>query len=220
MPSSTSTVWVRIGGTASGRPARAAMPTAIIAPEISPPGRFAHKNSSPPALPIASVSSALRILSRLGIADAIDAGIRVTPPYGKSAPWGQMQPCDAAMRAITSPQKGEVIQSQQCRGKKTSDYFAAAPGLSPAALRHSERNFLRSLPCRPLASASLEHSSEAAVCGFSAFGALASALGAASLAAGAAAGAVVCADAEPISRSEATAAAVAREEIFIMGHLK
>ena len=40
MPSSTSTVWVRIGGTASGRPASAAMPTAIIAPEISPPGRL------------------------------------------------------------------------------------------------------------------------------------------------------------------------------------
>jgi hypothetical protein len=67
-------------------------------------------------------------LSRLGIADAIDAGIRVTPPYGKSATAGQMQPCDAAMHAITSLWKGEVIQSQQCRGKKTSDYFAAAPG--------------------------------------------------------------------------------------------
>ena len=46
IPSSTSTVWVRIGGSASGRPAIAAMPTAIIAPEISPPGRFAHRNSS------------------------------------------------------------------------------------------------------------------------------------------------------------------------------
>ena len=52
IPSSTSTVWVRIGGTASGRPASAAMPTAIIAPEISPPGRFAHRNSTPPAVPI------------------------------------------------------------------------------------------------------------------------------------------------------------------------
>src|SRR5471032_1426926 len=46
--------------------------------------------------------------------------------------------------------------------------------LSAADFLHSERNFLRSLPCRPLASASLEHSSEAAVCttgAFSAFGA-------------------------------------------------
>ena len=43
IPSSTSTVWVRIGGTVSGRPAMAAAPTATIAPEINPPGRFAHK---------------------------------------------------------------------------------------------------------------------------------------------------------------------------------
>jgi hypothetical protein len=41
------------------------MPTAIIAPEISPPGRFAHKNSKPPTAPIASVSSVCRIWVRL-----------------------------------------------------------------------------------------------------------------------------------------------------------
>jgi hypothetical protein len=43
----------------------------------------------------------------------------------------------------------------------------------------------------------------------------AAAAGAASLAAGAA----VCAKAPPISRKEATAVAVASEEIFVMGHL-
>src|SRR5262249_10772973 len=67
--------------------------------------------------------------------------------------------------------------------------------------------FLRSLPCRPLASASFEHSSEAAVRGFSA------------LAAGAAAGAGVwvCAKAEPASRSDAASARPAvREEVVIM----
>src|SRR6266478_1968412 len=83
--------------------------------------------------------------------------------------------------------------------------------LSVAPFLHSERNFLRSLPCSPLASASFEHSREAAVRGFSAFfsaGALVSVLGASVLA-----GAVVCADAEPISSSAATAVAVAREEI-------
>jgi hypothetical protein len=79
IPSSTSTVWVRIGGTASGRPAIAAMPTAIVAPEINPPGRFAHRNSTPPAAPMTSVSSALRILARLGMASAIDARIWLTP---------------------------------------------------------------------------------------------------------------------------------------------
>src|SRR5690349_24164564 len=50
----------------------------------------------------------------------------------------------------------------------------AAPPLFACAL-HSLRNFLRSLPCRPLASASLEHSIEAAVRGFSAFSLLAGA---------------------------------------------
>src|SRR6202171_6843896 len=94
IPSSTSTVWVRIGGTNSGRPAIAAMPTAIMAPEISPPGRLPNKNSAPPALPIASVSSTLRVLARLGMAEAIDAGRRLTPPYGKSRQRGQMRSRD------------------------------------------------------------------------------------------------------------------------------
>ena len=101
IPSSTSTVWVRIGGTASGRPAIAAMPTAIMAPEISPPGRFAHRNSTPPAVPMTSVSSALRILARLGMADAIDAGIRLTSPYGKSPHSGQMRQRTAAMHVLS-----------------------------------------------------------------------------------------------------------------------
>src|ERR1700687_2570751 len=96
IPSSTSTVWVRIGGTASGLPAIAAMPTEIMAPEINPPGRFAHKNSAPPAAPITSVSSTLRVLMRLGMANAIDAGIRLTPPYGKSPQKRQMRQRDCS----------------------------------------------------------------------------------------------------------------------------
>ena len=98
MPSSTSTVWVRIGGMVSGRPAKAAMPTAAIAPEISPPGRFAHRNSRPPAAPMTSVSSVPRILARSAIAEETEAGIRLTPPYGKSAISGQMRHAIAAMR--------------------------------------------------------------------------------------------------------------------------
>src|SRR6266446_4973285 len=52
--------------------------------------------------------------------------------------------------------------------KREGRYFAlSAP---PAAVfLHSARNFLRSLPLSPLASASFEHSREAAVRGFSAF---------------------------------------------------
>src|SRR5258708_6134002 len=96
IPSSTSTVWVRIGGTLSGRPAIAAMPTAIIAPEISPPGRFAHKNTTPPRAPIPSVSSRFRVLARLGMANAVDAGIWLTPPYDKSLHGGQMRQRDCS----------------------------------------------------------------------------------------------------------------------------
>src|SRR5260370_17511882 len=66
------------------------MPTEIMAPEINPPGRFAHKNSAPPAVPITSVSRTLRVLVRLGIANAIDEGITLTLPYGKSLPRGQI----------------------------------------------------------------------------------------------------------------------------------
>src|SRR3990170_3925798 len=46
---------------------------------------------------------------------------------------------------------------------------AAQFALAAAAFLHSERNFLRSSPCNPLASACLEHSSETAVRGFAAF---------------------------------------------------
>src|ERR1700739_1187465 len=95
-------------------------------------------------------------------------------------------------------------------------YFVAAGAMAlPPAFLHSERNFLRSLPCSPLASASFEHSSDSAVRGLASFGALASAFGAASLRAGAA----VCAKAPPTSSREARAVAVASVEIVFMGHL-
>jgi hypothetical protein len=63
-----------------------------MAPEISPPGRFAHKNNRPPAVPIASVSTAISAFFRLGSATATDETkdatrdetICLTPPYGKS----------------------------------------------------------------------------------------------------------------------------------------
>jgi len=90
MPSTTSTVWVTMGGTASARPAIAAIPVATRAPEMSPPGRFAHKNSSPPAVPMPSVSRAVRRLVRLGTTNPSDAVICFTPPYDKSAKAAQM----------------------------------------------------------------------------------------------------------------------------------
>src|SRR6478609_11963037 len=205
IPSSTSTVWVRIGGTASGRPAIAAMPTAIMAPEISPPGRPAHRNSAPPAAPIASVSSTWRILARLGMANAIDAGIRLTLPYGKSRHGGQMRRAHAAMHA---PGYGAPLPLPQHRY-----HFA----FSAAAFLHWERNFLRSLPLSPLASASFEHSSEAAVrAGFSAFFSAGAIFGAGVAAGAGVAGAVVCANAELTSNRDAKAVAATRDEIVVI----
>ena len=98
MPSSTSTDCVRIGGMATGRPASAAVPTVAIAPEISPPGRLSHRNSRPPAAPMTSVSSVPRILARSAMAEDIEAGMRFTPPYGKSIREGQMRHAIAAMQ--------------------------------------------------------------------------------------------------------------------------
>jgi hypothetical protein len=89
------------------------MPTAIMAPEISPPGRCAHKNSAPPAAPMTSVSSTWRILARLGTADAIDAGRRLTPSYVKSARQAQMRSAIAAMRAFISPRKAQLVLKGQ-----------------------------------------------------------------------------------------------------------
>src|SRR5260221_13305310 len=89
-------------------------------------------------------------------------------------------------------------------GRGKAGHFAlSAPPLPSAVFLHSARNFLRSLPFSPLASASFEHSREAAVRGFSAFfsaGALVSALGASVLA-----GAPVCAVAETINSNAGTA---------------
>jgi hypothetical protein len=96
------------------------------------------------------------------------------------------------------------------------DYFA----LSAAAFLHSDMNFLRSLPWTPLVSASFEHSSDAAVRGFSAFFSAGAIFGAGAVfAAGAGAGvagAVVCANAELIRNKDAKAVAAAREDIVIM----
>src|SRR2546425_12978662 len=86
--------------------------------------------------------------------------------------------------------------------------------LSAAAFLHSERNFLRSLPLSPLASASFEHSSEAAVRGFSAFFSAGAIFGV--VAGAGVAGAVVCASAELTSSRDAKAVAATREEIVVI----
>src|SRR3954465_9579017 len=90
-------------------------------------------------------------------------------------------------------------------------------GLSAAAILLSDMNFLRSLPWTPLASASFEHCSEAAVRGASAFFSAAAFGAGAVFAVGAGvAGVVVCANAELASNKDAIAVAAAREENVIM----
>src|SRR5258705_8185121 len=127
-------------------------------------------------------------------------------------------------RLMANPRTGDKCARapQQCvsfpffplpQGDKGDDHFA----FSAEAFLHSERNFLRSLPCSPLASACFEHSSEAAVRGFSAFFSAGAIFGA-GVAAGAAgvAGAVVWANAELTSSKDAKAVAARREEIVII----
>src|SRR5271168_3489741 len=98
-----------------------------------------------------------------------------------------------------------ILLHQEDGEKPKRGYF-----FSMAAFLHSERNFLRSLPCNPLASASLEHSIDSGLWTFAGFAA-----GAAEsvLAAGAA---VVWAKAGLANRmSDAKTVATVREEIVM-----
>src|SRR4051812_31184881 len=100
---------------------------------------------------------------------------------------------------------------QHCASGYVEPAACAHCALSAAAFLHSERNFLRSLPRSPLASACLEHSRDAVVRGFSAF------FSAGAIFAGGAPGAVVCANAKLIKSRDAMAVAAAREDIVFMG---
>src|SRR6516162_8221180 len=110
------------------------------------------------------------------------------------------------MRAsLPSPARGGRFSNRE----RADDHFdLAAPAF--ASFRQSDRNFLRSLPCKPFSSARFEHSIDSGLCGFSAF------------LAGAAAGVedagavVVCAEAVPAKSSEAMATTAARDVIVIM----
>src|SRR5450432_4462033 len=91
------------------------------------------------------------------------------------------------------------------QGERARHHF----GLSAAAFLHSDMNFLRSLPWTPLVSASFEHSSEAAVRGFSAFFSAGAAFGAGAVFAAGAGGVIAWANAELMSSRDATAVAAA-----------
>ena len=173
------------------------MPTAIMAPEISPPGRCAHRNSAPPAAPIASVSSTWRVLVRVGRADGHRCGDQAHAALWQIRAHGdKCANAIAAMRAVISledlalkrrgnRQANSAGVRSRARGKPEEASAATAhPSLPLARGRERSqrtrsllggsasfaasacirrRNFLRSLPCSPLASASLEHSIEAAL---------------------------------------------------------
>src|SRR5271154_5517320 len=116
----------------------------------------------------------------------------------------------AARWILPSPVRAVQGEGEKRWTWRHKAYFA----LSAASFLQSERNFLRSLPCSPLASASLEHSRDAAVCGLAAILSAAAGAAVSLLAAGAVA---VCARAGPANSSrDAKAVAAAREEIVIM----
>jgi hypothetical protein len=81
---------------------------------------------------------------------------------------------------------------------------------------HSDRNFLRALPCSPWASAFFEHSRLSALLGFAGAGVLAAGLVAAGFAAGLAGFcALVCASAKEAHRLIAAAAAYFTRDVVI-----
>ena len=100
------------------------------------------ETAAPPAAPMTSVSSVSRILARLGMANAIDAGIRLTPPYGKSARAGTNASRDCS-NARARAGDGPPASSRSARPGMPSrgtrgGYFA----LSAAAFLHSDAEFL------------------------------------------------------------------------------
>ena len=83
----------------------------------------------------------------VGKAEDIEAGIRLTPPYGKSGMRATNAPrdCSNAPRRRRCPAgviKFGKVPDRAPHAGGLSGYFA----LSAAVFLHSERNFLRSLP--------------------------------------------------------------------------
>src|SRR5581483_976340 len=147
------------------------------------------------------------------MASAIHFRIWFTPRYCKSAHVRQMRRLQCSPRIGTYNWKspGGISLQWYPSSPKRGGWMNKIYFFSAAAFLHSARNFLRSLPWSPWASASLEHSIDSAVRGFCIFlseaGAIASDL---------AAGALVCARAGLArSTSEARTAAAVREEIFM-----
>ena len=111
----------------------------------------------------------------------------------------------------SSPPPGVPVTGDGQIIARRHDHFDLAAA-SVGVFLQSDMNFLRSLPWMPLVSASFEHSSDAAVRGFFAVGAI----GAVFAAGAGVAGGVVWANAELIKNSDAKAVAAAREAIVIM----
>ena len=128
IPSSTSTVWVRIGGMVSGRPAIAAMPTAIMAPEISPPGRLSKRNSAPPAVPMSQRFEHVEDFGAAGngkchrCGDLAHAALWQIPARGTNAPT-QLQQCAIGYRA-----RGFAGIPRECGTCRISRRYGAITG--------------------------------------------------------------------------------------------
>ena len=84
------------------------MPTATIAPEISPPGRCAQqKQQAAGGADDQRLEHAQDFGAARAMAEDIDVGIRLTPPYGKSARRDKcahaMQQCAALLPWLCAP---------------------------------------------------------------------------------------------------------------------
>jgi hypothetical protein len=79
----------------------------------------------------------LRVLARVGTVGAIDAGIRLTPPYGKSASWGQMRQrtCSNAQPGTAQPPLVTTVIARACLTGRDSIPEALAISREAAADR-------------------------------------------------------------------------------------
>src|SRR3954447_24013706 len=120
----------------------------------------------------------------------------------------------AGCRIESCNRSSSRLQRRQSVGARSYCFILAA-----ASFLHLERNFLRSLPCTSLASASLEHSMDSAVRGLASFfsaGAIVSDFILASVLVSVLAAGAVCAIAVPASRREARAAIATREAMVMV----
>ena len=189
-------------------------PTAIMAPEISPPGRFAHRNSSAAGGADGQRFEHIEDFGAAGKGTAWMRGFGSRRLMANPASCGTNAParCSNALR-LPAGGRGQGDEGRRLLGSQVASALRRA---LPVFL-HSDR--ISCAPCRagpwrrPPWSIRARRRCAASRPSFP------RAPLAVRLGVGLGAGAAVCAKAEPISSSDAKAVAATREEIVIMEHL-